>query len=379
VHKHPHKHKHARSFLPVSPLPFSPLPFSRTTPATSHLPPIPLCRSSARNESNKLRAVANAAIAFRPPPPLGQNKVVVDKEQQGGQGGQASGFLQQGVQASGKIVLFKDPDMADGGGMGGLGGGGSQKTSAAAMAHVGSAVFAFKPPVDQTAAKRKNIGAFISKLKDRVGEHKVLMMESLAQIEDDDTLTSSNPNYFDRSAPPVVLERDKNKQAQSSSKRYSPGTGYEAERSEKPDKSVRDKSVRGPKRIEEEEEEEGSVQSAGWVPPMLVRGKSASGSKRGLLGSGGSGRTHSARGLGTARSGSDALDTVDEAKAAAALVAEAAEGGGEVGAGVPPVQPLFNIEKFVAALSEEERGVLTDLPAAMVQRIYESMNVREDL
>jgi hypothetical protein len=177
------------------------------------------------------------------------------------------------------------------------------------------ALFDFKMADEGTAKNnRKGVSSFISKLKDRVGSTKAQALDVFVSAEDDEDDNSEVTSYFDHNAAPIFVEREKVEKHVLHSKRHDP----------KPEAKEYHR-----RRDDEDSVEEGVEET--YFPGLGL-------------------------GLGV---GLDAEGSVKPITPG----------------GIKPVKPNFDLSKFLATLSEEERAAMSLLPLEMINKIMESMNV----
>jgi hypothetical protein len=192
----------------------------------------------------------------------------------------------------------------------------SEAPAVAAPAVPKQALFDFKPPEDTPQGSRKNIGNFISKLKERVGAAKAKVVEEIENQDNDKT--SVVTSYFDHNAAPIFVEREKGEKHVLHSKRFDKQEVKEY----KP-------------RRNSEDEEDGEVDDR-------------RGSWKGMD------EDHMAPTGSRPVSGFVKPDGPDVVK---------------------PVKPNFDLNKFMSSVSPEEREAMASLPIEAINKIMESMNV----
>lgn len=179
------------------------------------------------------------------------------------------------------------------------------------------ALFDFNPGEETTSkANRKGVNSFISMLKERVGSSKAQALDAFVKGEDNEDDESEVTTYFDHNAAPIYIEREKAEKHVLHSKRFDPKP--EAREYHRP-------------RDEDNDSADGSEVAYYTTPggaPIPVGGSRGGSTKK------------------------------------------AATPGA-----IKPVRPNFDLSKFLATLSEEERAVMAQLPLEAVNKIMESMNV----
>lgn len=201
-------------------------------------------------------------------------------------------------------------------------------------------LFDFKPPeevANKQLLSKKSVGSFISKLKERVGREKAGLVEQLVEAADDDD--SVVTSYFDHSAAPIFVEREKVEKHVLHSKRF--------------DKAPEGKEYKPKYGDDDSSVEEG----AAYEGLTRSRGYSAAGGKEMY----------------------EVPDAALSGDAARVLSAGAAAGGlgpGPAAVVKVVVKPQFDLNKFLNNVSDDEREALDDLPQESVNEIMELMNVR---
>jgi hypothetical protein len=191
----------------------------------------------------------------------------------------------------------------------------SETPVAAAPAAPKQALFDFKPPEDTPQGSRKNVGNFISKLKERVGAAKAKVVEDIENQDNDQT--SVVTSYFDHNAAPIFVEREKGEKHVLHSKRFDKHEAKEYKprrNSEDEDVEVDEGRESWKGMYEDHEGPPGSRPLPGLVKP----------------------------------------DSPDVVK---------------------PVKPNFDLNKFMSSVSPEEREAMASLPIEAINKIMESMNV----
>lgn len=203
-------------------------------------------------------------------------------------------------------------------------------------------LFDFKPPeevANKQLLSKKSVGSFISKLKERVGREKAGLVEQLVEAADDDD--SVVTSYFDHSAAPIFVEREKVEKHVLHSKRF--------------DKAPEGKEYKPKYGDDDSSVEEGTA----YEGLTRSRGYSAAG-------------------------GREMYDVPDAALSGDAMRdgARVLSGGAAGGPGLATVvkvivKPQFDLSKFLNSVSDDEREALEELPQESVNEIMELMNVRK--
>lgn len=205
-------------------------------------------------------------------------------------------------------------------------------------------LFDFKPPeeVDASIKPRKNVGKFIESLKERMGSSKAHLIEQqLAQAEDSDS--SVVTSYFDHNAAPIYVEREKVEKHKLQSKRF--------------DKTPDSREYRSRRNASESDEEDSRVYERG-------DGQDDFGMSTG-------------RGGGLSSRDEDMVRGPDGLKAPSSSVKTRPGSSKEPFPKNP--KPVFDLNKFIASLTELERTTIASFPQETMNNLVEGMNVRNML
>jgi hypothetical protein len=252
-----------------------------------------------------------------------------------------------------------------------------------AVLKANSSTLDFAPPTDNSSiAKKKSVGNFISKLKDRVSKSgKFNNADSLLPdiLGDDDSESSSViSSYFDRNAAPIFVERDSKVEKHIlHSKRFEKPTSGDGELRRGDAENFLSRS-----RSNTYDDVAGAASGAAGKGASLaaVPGGANFAGIAGMPAAGTGVKIDAGPGSNMLAGGIAGDGGMFTARGTQKILSGENGTGGGSDVGAEPIviksKPLFDLQKFVASLSDEEKEILGILDQTAINKIIDGLNVR---